>query len=40
MREVHDDQLALLGVNLLEDHRAFLVLSDAECVRGRNRRFT
>jgi len=28
------DNLALRGVNVLEDHRAFLVFSDAECFGG------
>lgn len=28
------DELALVGVQVLEDHRAFLVFSDAECFGG------
>ena len=33
-KEEFRDKLALLGVNVLEDHRAFLIFSDAECFGG------
>jgi hypothetical protein len=33
-KEEFRDKLALLGVNVLEDHRASFVFSDAECFGG------
>jgi len=33
-QEEFRDKLALVGVQVLEDHRAFLVFSDAECFGG------